>query len=178
MKKRISNLKIMLSGMIILVFTIMPFSLNGQADKVNFSGTWVLNADKSTFGPGPGGQAPQGQRPGGGFAGGNFVVKQEADQLTVERTRGNQAFTSKYSLDGRESINSTGRGESKSAASWSADGKTLRIVTTRTFSGGGQDMEMKTTEEWSLTGTNVLTIVSTSSTPGGERKTTMVYDKK
>ncbi len=169
----------MLSGMIILVFTIMPFSLNGQAGKVNFSGTWELNADKSTFAQGPGGQAPQGQRPGGGgFAGGNFVVKQEANQLTVERTRGDQAFTSKYSLDGRESINSAGRGESKSAASWSADGKILKIVTTRSFSRGGQDTEMKTTEEWALTGTNVLTIVSTSSTPGGERKTTMVYDKK
>ncbi|NLN31760.1 MAG: hypothetical protein GX158_11130 [Bacteroidales bacterium] len=178
MKKRTTNLKIMLSGMIIFVFTIMPFSLNGQAGKVNFSGSWALNADKSTFGPGPGGQAPQGQRPGGGFAGGNFVVSQEAGQLTVERTRGDQAFTSKYSLDGRESINSTGRGESRSTASWLPDGKTLRIVTTRTFSRGAQDMEIKTTEEWTLSAANVLTIVSTSSTPGGERKTTMVYDKK
>jgi hypothetical protein len=43
---------------------------------------------------------------------------------------------------------------------------------------GGQDTEMKTTEEWTLSGTNVLTIVSTSSTPGGERKSTMLYDKK
>lgn len=178
MEKRVSRLKIMLSAMIILAFTIMPFSLDGQTGKVNFSGTWALNADKSTFGPGPGGQAPQGQRPGGGFGGGSFVAKQEANQLTVERTRGDQTFTSKYFLDGRESVNSTGRGESKSTASWSADGKTLKIVTTRTFSRGGQDTEIKTTEEWTLSGTNVLTIVSTSSTPGGERKSTMLYDKK
>jgi len=40
-------------------------------------------------------------------------------------------------------------------------------------------MEMKTTEVWTLTeGGKSLTITSTSSTPRGEMKVTLVYDKK
>ena len=178
MGKNVKNLKIILSAMIIMTFLFTPFYLNGQTGKTNFSGTWALNAEKSTFGPGPGGQAPQGQGQRGGFGGGNFVAKQEANLLTVERTRGDQTVTSKYTLDGKESVNTTGRGESKSTATWSADGKTLKIVTTRSFERDGQTTQMKTTEEWTLTSPAVLTIVSTSSTPNGERKSTMVYDKK
>ena len=184
MRKNNRNLKIMLSAMIILAFLIMPFSLNGQTGKANFSGTWAFNAEKSTLGQGaggPGGQAQQGQAPQGqrgGFGGGNFVAKQEANLLTVDRTRGDQTITSKYTLDGKESVNTTGRGESQSTATWSADGKNLTIVTTRTFERDGQSTQMKTTEVWTLTSPALLTIVSTSSTPNGERKTTMVYDKK
>jgi len=100
---------------------------------------------------GPGGQAQQGRGPGGGFGSGNLVVKQESNNLVVERTRGEQTVTFKYTLDGKESINSTGRGESKSTAGWSADGKTLKIVTIRSFSRDGQTTEMKTAEEWTLT---------------------------
>lgn len=184
MEKNVKNLKAILSGVIILTFLIMPFNMKGQTGKVNFSGTWTLNAEKSTFGQGPGGpggpggRAPQGQAPGGGSGGGSFIVKQEANLLTVERTRGNQTITSKYTLDGKESINSTGRGESKSTATWSADGKTLKIITTRSFEREGQTSQIKTTEEWTLTSPTLLTIVTTTSTPNGERKSTMVYDKR
>jgi hypothetical protein len=181
MNKNVKNLKTMLSATIILAFLIMPFSVNGQTGKANFSGTWALNAEKSTFGQGaggPGGQATQGQGQRGGFGGGNFIAKQEANLLTVERTRGDQTVTSKYTLDGKESVNTTGRGESKSTATWSADGKTLTIVTTRTFERDGQSTTMKTTEAWTLTSPSVLTVNTTSSTPNGERKNTMVYDKK
>jgi len=113
----------------------------------------------------------------GGF-GGNFTAKQEANLLTVERTRGERTITSKYTLDGKESVNSTGRGDSKSVATWSSDGKTLTIVTTRSVERDGQTTEMKTTESWTLTSPASLSIVSMMNTPNGERKTTMVYDKK
>jgi hypothetical protein len=119
----------------------------------------------------------------GGFGGGDFVAKQEANLLTVERTRTNQSgesvkTTSNYTLDGKESINTTGRGESKSVATWSADGKSLTIVTTRTFERDGQTTEMKSSEVWSLPDAKILSIVTTMNTPNGERKTTMVYDRK
>ena len=186
MRKNVNNLKIKLSAMIILAFLIMPFSVNGQTGKADFSGTWAMNAEKSTFGQGgpggqgqpPQGQPPQGQGQRGGFGGGNFVAKQEANLLTVERTRGDQTITSKYTLDGKESVNTTGRGESKSVATRSADGKTLTIVTTRSFERDGQTTQMKTTETWALTSPALLSIVTTSTTPNGERKSTMVYDKK
>lgn len=177
MEKNVSNVKALLSTLVIFAFLLVPFTVNGQAGKANFSGTWALNAEKSTFGQAQG-QAPQGQGQRGGFGGGNFVAKQEANLLSVERTRGEQTTVSKYTLDGKESVNSTGRGESKSTATWSADGKSLTVVTTRSFERDGQTTQMKSTEVWTLTSPALLSIVTTSTTPNGERKTTMVYDKK
>ncbi|MGB8490548.1 MAG: hypothetical protein WCE64_05770 [Bacteroidales bacterium] len=165
-----------LSGTVILSFLFMPLALNAQAGKANFAGKWAFNEGKSNLGDSQGG----GRMMGGG---GNFTATQEANLLTVERTRTNQdgqavTTTSKYTLDGKESVNSTGRGESKSVATWSPDGKTLTILTTRTFERDGQSMEMKSTEVWSLISPTSLQIVNTMNTPNGERKTTMVYDKQ
>ncbi len=166
-----------LSFAVLFAFLCMPIALNAQGSKANFAGKWALNATKSDMG-----QAPQGggQRMGGG---GDFTATQDANLLSVERTRTGQdgqatTTTTKYTLDGKVSVNTTGRGESKSIATWSADGKSLTIVTTRTFERDGQSTEMKTTEVWSLTGPTALSVASTMNTPSGERKTTMVYDKK
>jgi hypothetical protein len=188
MEKNVKNLQIALSAMIILAFLMMPLTLNGQGGKANFAGTWSLNAEKSDMGGGPGappqGQAPQGQgQRMGGFGGGDFTATQEANLLSVTRTRTNQSgesvtTTSKYTLDGKESVNTTGRGESKSIVTWSADGKTLKIATTRTFDMGGETRTMSSTEEWTLTDAKILTVKSIMSTPNGERNTTAVYDKK
>jgi hypothetical protein len=192
MEKRVKSFQITLSAMIMIAFLMMPLASNGQAGKANFSGTWTLNAEKSDFGQGQG-QPPQGQ-PGqgqpaqgagqgqrmGGFGGANFVAKQEANLLTVERTRPGQdggqptTTTSKYTLDGKESVNTTARGESKSIATWAADGKSLKIVTTSTFG----ERTMTSTEEWSLTSANSLSVKTTRPSQNGERVSTMVYDKK
>jgi hypothetical protein len=206
MKRNVKIFQITLSAMIISAFLFVPLTVNGQAGKANFSGTWTLNAEKSDMGQGmgqgmgqpgqgqpPQGQPPQGQPPQGqpgqgmgmrgGFGGGDFVAKQEANLLTVDRTRPGmdgqpQTTTSKYTLDGKESVNSSGMGDSKSIATWSADGKSLTIVTTRTFDRDGQSMTMKTTEVWSQTSPTTISIVSTMSTPNGDRTSTRVYDKK
>lgn len=168
-----------LSFLITIAFLCIPSALNAQGSKANFSGKWVFNESKSNMG-----EAPQGggQRPGG-FGGGDFTATQAANLLTVESTRpnrdgGTSTVTSNYTLDGKESVNSSGRGDSKSVATWSADGKSLTIVTTRTFERDGQSTEMKTSEVWSLTDAKTLSIVRTMTTPNGERKTTMVYDKQ
>jgi hypothetical protein len=165
-----------LSFTVLFAFLCMPMTIVAQGSKANFAGTWVFNAEKSNLG-----DAPQGG--GGPRMGGDFTSTQEANLLTVVRTRTGQdgqpvTTTSKYTLDGKVSVNTTGRGESKSTATWSADGKSLTIVTTSTFERDGQTTEMKSTQVWSLTSPTVLSIASTTSTPNGERKTTMVYDKK
>lgn len=142
---------------------IVPVMASAQS-KANFSGSWTLNESKSNLGEG-------GRR----FGGGDFVVKQEANLLTVERSFNDQTFTTKYTLDGKESVNSFGRGESKSTAKWSADGKSLTIVTKMTFN----DTERTSTQVWTSTGAKSLSIVSTrQNRDGDEVKTTMVYDKK
>jgi len=167
------NLKRFLSLTVILAL-IAPVMINAQAGKVNFAGSWVANAEKSTPAP-AGGQGGGGMRMGGG----NFDATQEANLLSVTRTRTGQDGTptttvSKYTLDGKESVNTTGRGSSKSIATWSADGKSLTISTSMTFN----DREMKSSEVWTLTDAKTLTIVGTRQGPDGEIKTTRVYDKK
>lgn len=161
---------------VILAF-IMPVMTNAQAGKANFAGTWAFNALKTN----PGG----GARAGAGSGGGNFVATQESNLLTVVTTRTSSAgttttITAKYTLDGKVSVNTaTGGGggagsESKSTAKWSADGKSLTIVTTRTLN----DNTTTSTEIWSLIDGNTLSRVTTSTGPNGDRTTKMVYDKK
>ena len=180
MKKNVESLMInhrnflkLISLTVILLF-IVPAMAIAQGGKTNFAGTWAMNAEKSNLGtPGGGGG-------GGGFrGGGNFVATQDAATLSVERTRNRNGeetkTTTKYTLDGKETVNTTGMGESKSTAKWSADGKTLTIVTSRSFNGN----DMTSTEVWSLTDANTLSIASTRpGMDGAEMKTTMVYDKK
>ncbi len=170
---------------LLMALICMPLTVNAQGSKANFAGSWAFNASKSQMGQPPqgmGGGGGGGQRPGG-FGGGDMVVKQDANTLTMERTMqgmDGQAMTTttKYSLDGKETVNTTGRGESKSVANWSADGKTLNVVTTMSMNFNGQTNEMKTSEVWSLNADGSLSVVSTMNTPNGERKTTRVYDKK
>lgn len=178
MKKSLINR--VLSFAVILALLSLNLGLNAQGTKASFAGNWAFNAEKSNLGQPQGGG--QGQRMGG-MGGGDMVVKQEANLLTVDRTRTNPQgetvnISSKYTLDGKESVNTTQRGESKSIATWSGDGKSLTIATTRSFERDGQTMEMKSTEVWALTDPSTLTVTTTMNTPNGERKTTMVYNKK
>ena len=168
MKKNVSNLLTLLSLTLMLAL-IMPVIANAQAGKANFTGTWAMNESKSTLPEGGG---------GGGMRGGReFTIAQEANLLT--RTSISQDGTqrvSKYTLDGKESVNTTGRGDSKSVATWSADGKSLTIKTTSEYDGN----TFTSTAIWSMTDAKTLSIATTSPgrDGGAERKMTMVYDKK
>src|SRR5450756_2316975 len=135
------NLKRFLSLTVILAL-IAPVMINAQAGKANFAGSWAANAEKST-------PAPQGGGGGQRMGGGNFDAAQEANLITVTRTRTGQDGTPTttkmlYTLDGKESVNTNPRGTSKSVATWSADGKSLTIATTSTYN----DREMKSSEVW------------------------------
>jgi hypothetical protein len=172
-----------LSLAVILAF-MMPVLTHAQTGKVNFAGNWVVNAEKSTQ-PQQGGQG--GGQGGGGNRGlgGPQTVTQDANLLTVETSRTNPQTNEvtknvmKYTLDGKESINTSARGDSKSVATWSADGKSLTIVTTRTFDMNGETRTMKTTAVWAMDGAN-LSITTTSPGQSGnpDRVVKAVFDKK
>lgn len=174
MKKITLNFLRLLSLTVILAL-IVPAMANAQG-KANFAGSWAMNAAKSTQ-PAGGQGGGQGMRMGGG---GDFTATQEANLLSVSRTRTGQDGTpsttvTKYTLDGKEAVNTTQRGESKSVATWSADGKTLTIVTKTQ----GQNGERVSTEAWTLTDAKTLAVTSTRNGQDGTPvKTTMVYDKK
>lgn len=150
-----------------------PFNASAIDGETDYSGEWTFNESKSNLGEG----RFRGASP-------TLTVKQDGINLVIERVRRNREgqeskSTEKLTLDGKECKNDTGRGTRTSTASWSEDGKTLTINSVMVFDRGGETMEMKSAEVWELTdGGKSLTIKSTSSTPGGERKTTLVYDKK
>jgi hypothetical protein len=180
MKKRLLHYRF-ITAIIAAVIVLIPYGLSGQGSKTNFTGNWVYNAEKSDTGQ------SQGQQPGspgrGGFGGGDFSAKQEGNLLTVERVMSTpdgttNTTTSKYTLDGKESVNTARMGESKSVATWSADGKKLTIKTTRTMNRDGESRTMNSEEMWSLTDPKTLSIEMTMSSPQGERKTRSVYTKK
>jgi dipeptidyl aminopeptidase/acylaminoacyl peptidase len=162
----------------LMLSLIAPVMINAQAGKANFAGEWTLNAEKST--------QPQGGQGGGGgmrMGGGNFVATQEANLLIVVRTRTGQdgqpsTITMKYTLDGKESVNTSPRGDSKSVATWSPDGKSLTIETTRTMDMNGESRTMKSVEVWKLTDAKTLAVTSTRQGPDGDVKSNMVYEKK
>ena len=165
MKRKISYLIKLFSLAIMLACTALALT-EAQSGKTNFTGSWVLNAEKSTQ-PQNGGN----QRMGGS----NFTATQEANLLTRTRT-GPDGTTrvSKYTLDGKESVNTTGRGESKSTAKWSGDGKTLTIVSKFNIDGS----ERTSTETWNLIDAKTLSILVIRQNQDGDIKYTMIYDKK
>jgi Tol biopolymer transport system component len=161
----------------VILALLAPAFVYSQAGKTSFAGDWTLNTEKSTM--------PQGGQGGGGMrmGGGNFVATQEANLLTVVRTRTGQdgqstTSTMKYTLDGKESINTSPRGDSKSVAAWSADGKSLTIETSRTMEMNGESTTMKSKEVWTLVDPKTLSVTSTRQGPNGEMTNKMVYDKK
>jgi Tol biopolymer transport system component len=165
MKKNVFK-GLMLLSLLVTMALLLPSMVHAQSGKANFNGNWSLNESKS--------QLPEG---GGGrmMGSSNFSVNQDANVLTRTSTgRDGSQRVSKYNLDGKESVNTTPRGDSKSVATWSPDGKTLNIATTRQTDNG----ERKSSESWTLTNPTTLTIISTFATQDGERKATMVYDKK
>jgi Tol biopolymer transport system component len=176
MKKNVTLHRMFAPIALTLMFAMLtPVIANAQAGKADFTGKWALNQEKSKLGENQ------------GFArmlGGDVIVSQEANLLTVERTRTNQngesvTTTMKYTLDGKESINTSQRGDSKSVATWSADGKSLSIATSRTFDMNGEKMTMKSTEVWSRTDAGTLSVNSTRQGRDGEEiKIDLVYDKK
>jgi Tol biopolymer transport system component len=164
MKKNVSNLMKLLSLAIVLAL-ISPVMIHAQTGKVNFAGTWTMNAEKSTLPQGGGGQR----------MGGDITVAQEANLLTQTRTGQDGTLrVTKYTLDGKESVNTMGGGESKSTAKWSADGKTLTVVTKSNFNG----TERTSSSVWSLVDAKTLSVVSTRQGQDGEVVTKLIYDKK
>jgi hypothetical protein len=157
---------------VIFALFLLPVNLHAQAAKPNFSGTWAFNESKSNLGEGRGFRSAS-----------QMTVTQDGNNLSVARVRTNRdgeatTTTEKYTLDGKESVNTAGFGPSKTIVKWSADGKTLDFAITRTFDRNGETIEMKSTEVWTLTDAKTLSVLSTSVFQDNERKTTSVYDKK
>ena len=149
------------------VFAIALFAVTAlAADKPNFSGEWVMDAAKSEFGPMP---PPDSM---------TRKVEYNDPVLTVTQAQtggaqGDQTTTSKYSTDGKESVNNMAGNEVKSTATW--QGNSLVIASKLEVQGN----ELSLTSKWSLSEDGkVLTDVWHISTGQGDFDITYVMNKK
>lgn len=145
--------------------------------KTDFAGTWKRDATKSDA-PQMGRGGPGGGGPGGGGMMGDvtMTVTQTASELAIDRKMGETSQKSVYKLDGSESVNPGMRGgDVKSKAKW--DGANLVIESTQTMSTQMGDMTINTKDVWQIGTDGTLTVVTTRSTPQGERTTKTVYAK-
>ena len=144
---------------------VVAMAVTGYAQKPDFSGTWT--PDQSAAPAGAGGR---------GMMAGPMTVTQKGDDLTIERTMGENKMTATYKLDGTESVNKMmGRGgevEVKSTAKW--DGSKL-VITTKQPAPDGTVRE--STQTWSLDSGN-LTIEATRPGRDGNPMTTKTVYKK
>jgi hypothetical protein len=179
MKNNVQNLQVtrihfirLIALSIMIVLFILPVKMNAQGAKTSFAGVWAFNESKSNLGE------------GGNFRrASQLTVAQDGNNLSIDRVRTNQngettTTTEKFTLDGKESVNDSGRGPSKAVVTWSADSKALNFAITRTFDRNGETTTMKSNEIWTLTDAKTLSILSTFTMQDQEMKATLVYDKK
>lgn len=149
-----------------IALAVAMLSMTALGQKVNFSGEWSLNSEKSQL-------AEQFS-----MAPGQVEINMDDNAMTEVRQLSfqgeNFTTTDKYTLDGKECQNPGWMDMiKKSKASYSEDGKKLTIVTLIPM----QEEEMKITTEYSMKGEN-LVINSTASSSFGEMSELQVFDKK
>jgi hypothetical protein len=141
---------------------------------VDFSGTWAVNAEKTTAAnPAPAGGGGGGGR-GGGMGGGEMTIKQTGNELSISTAgRGGNVTETKYTMDGAEHSFEGARGATTYKAVLSGD--TLAITGTRTTQQGPVPLNMKYT--LSADGKE-LTVTNVSNFGGQEMTRKTIYDKK
>ena len=121
---------------------------------VDFSGTWVRDAARSSAvggGRGSGGGNPTGGQGGGlglGQAADKLIVTQNAQTLSIEEHRGDVVSRVVYRLDGSKSTNAIAAGRSSGASFTSTSAwKDGRLVTTITYPMSARSRETVVMEE-------------------------------
>lgn len=160
------------SGLIITMNLLMTGLLFGQS-AANFTGSWSFNESKSNMGEGGFRMISQ-----------TLAITQDEKSFKLDRSYKGQdgeerKTTETYTLDGKESVNPVFNTSKKSTATWSADKKSLTVSSGMVFEMNGEQNTIKMVEVYKLTdGDKALSIDSQSTSSMGDRKATLVYDKK
>ncbi len=149
---------------------VLPLENTYPAD---FSGDWFFNEDKSELG-------------GSGTATIAYRMKtrQEGDMLFVNKYQvvewgDDRVSHEEMDLSGGEMLSRWFGSPRVSVISWDAAGGSLRINSTVSFTRGGNTTEMKSSEEWSLSGDGRLLSIRQQSTGfrGNRIDVTLIYEK-
>ncbi|MBN1779605.1 hypothetical protein JW948_00630 [bacterium] len=153
---------------VLFVFASSIFAGN----KVNFSGTWLLDASRVEAGA-------EGPR----MSLDKMVVIQKDDTLSTEKfmssdMMGEMQIPETVTLDGKECVSETQWGGTRHAtAAWSEDGKVLTIKSLMKMNWNGEDVEMHASEVWSLEKDSVLKMETMREGPMGVMENVMYFNK-
>jgi len=165
---------------LVLGFFLVTAAFSYAQSKPDFSGTWVLDREKSDPpGMGPGGAGGPGARPGGGMAGDmTITIKQTGNELKIEREAPAGRMTSTYALDGTETKNTGPRGgETRSKSNW--DGDKLVTEGQQTMNGpdGQVTIDFKEIRRLDNDGKNMV-VETTRTSPRGTQTRKTVFNRK
>ena len=149
------------------LFASLLITAGLTAQGINMSGSWILNNSKSKLND----QFT--------FAPREMVIEQADNSLKIEKhsTFQEQEFvmTDKYTLDGKECVNTAFQDtQKKSVCSWSDDRTSLKVSSKIVMQDG---TEITINEVYKLDGAT-LVVESSASSSYGDMSETMVYDKK
>ena len=158
---------------LVMVLALLLIVSTAFAQKPDFSGTWVFNAEKSKL-PDMGGRGGRGMGGGGEMT---ITHKDNALEIVTVRVtqRGERKNEMKMELGGKAVTTSTQRGDNTYKGYWAENGKDIIVETemvSERFS-----MTSKSTYILSADG-KLLTVKTVRSTPRGDMETELVYDKK
>ena len=148
------------------VAALCAATLAGQTQRPDFSGTWKIDASRSTSTGGGGvglGASPE-----------SIAIVQTAETMVVEEHRGAEVARITYALDGKTMTNVVASGRSSGAkATYTSAWKTDRLVTTIRIPGspGGEVAAYQETRSLDGDGSLVVEIMMT----GGPNSRKLVY---
>jgi hypothetical protein len=183
----------------IALAAVAALPLAASAQTPNFSGNWMVNAEKTraampvpadgpraAAGGGGGSMGAAPGRNGGGGGGGNmmvaggppapFVVAQSATELTITRQLGDATQKYVYKLGGGESVNTNARTTQTSTSSWQGAKLVTRGTTVTTTSQG--DITGTFTETRWLDTAGAMHVEMTREVNGRASTTHQVLDKR
>lgn len=161
-------------ALLVLALPLLLANSLPSGKKLNCSGTWILNEQKSDFG-----------EYGRMMASDKMIIVQKGKKLTMEKfgtapTGESYNYTENYTLDGKECFNQILDIIKKtSIVTWTDKKSSLTINTDQVINWEGNEMKMKTIEIISLEdGGKSLIIKSTTSTEYGDMAVSFIYDKE
>jgi len=147
--------------------------LHFEGKPADFTGTWVLDDDRSELG-----------RMGAGAAPAKLEISQTSNALLVRTTRiveyaDDQVTEEKLTLDGAESKSEFMNSPRVTTARLSQDGNTALIESVVAFARGNSVSKMTVKDSWKLIeGGRFLSIQRSISSPRGEQNITMIFDRR
>jgi len=160
----------------ILTILALGLSVSAMAAKADFSGTWKLDAAKSTGLP-PGMEQ-------------TMTVKQTGDEIKFETVvkggpQGEQIVADAYTLDGKEHdfkpANAPESAKGKRTAKWNQDTSGIDVAEKLEIIGApdGSTVTIEATRKWTLSADGkTLTIEIKSKSPQGEQNIKRIFVKQ